>query len=313
MGRRASAALTLIMLHSLPALAGGGAAYEFLRNDVGARAAALAGTFAAFSDDPTLLFYNPAGLTTMTAPRGTAGFFKHLLDINAGHVGYAGELADIGWFGAGILYTSYGSVDERDELGNMLGTFGASDLAFVAGYANTLDGNFSYGANLKFVFSSLAGYSSTALALDLGVQYAVPDSRVTVGASVRNLGTQLSTYAGVREDLPVDVAVAGAVVPRGIPLLLNVGFHRLTDPADTFGERFRAFTVGGEFTLSRVIQLRVGYDNAVRQDLKIGSSAGLAGFSGGLGIAVGEYRLDYALSSLGKVGSLHRVTVGAAF
>jgi hypothetical protein len=314
MGRRAfAAALLLPLLLPRPAAAAGGTTYEFLRNDVGARAAGVAGTFVSAIDDPTVLFYNPAALATLTVPRGSAGFFKHLLDINSGHLSYTSEIGGLGWFGAGVLYTSYGSFDERDDLGNTLGTFGANDLALVLGYANALEGGLSYGANLKFIVSSIAGYSSTGIAADLGVLYAVPESRVTIGASLRNLGFQMGTYAGVSEDLPVDLAVGASIVPRGIPLLLNFGFHRLNDPVDSFGDRFRSFTVGGEFTLSRVIQLRVGYDNAIRQDLKIASSSGLAGFSGGLGITVNEYRLDYALSSLGSVGSLHRVTIGAAF
>jgi long-subunit fatty acid transport protein len=303
----------LLFSGSGEAPAAGGTTYEFLRMDVGARAAGVAGTFLTVTDDPTVLFYNPAALATLSVPRGSAGFFKHLLDVNSGHVSYAQEFPGLGWFGAGVVYTGYGSFDERDELGNMLGSFSANDLALLVGYANTYEGSLSYGANVKFIYSSIAGYSSTGLAADLGVLYTVPESRVTLGASLRNLGFQLGTYAGVTEDLPIDLSIGASVVPRGIPLLLNVGFHRLTDQADSFGDRFRSFTVGGEFTISRVFQLRVGYDNAVRQDLKIGTSSGLAGFSGGIGVAVGDYRLDYALSSLGKVGSLHRITVGGAF
>jgi hypothetical protein len=80
-----------------------------------------------------------------------------------------------------------------------------------------------------------------------------------------------------------------------------------------FADRFRSFKVGGEFTLNPSFLLRFGYDNEKRTDLKIGTSSGLAGFSGGLGVTVDSYRLDYALSSLGKVGELHRISIGAAF
>jgi hypothetical protein len=136
---------------------------------------------------------------------------------------------------------------------------------------------------------------------------------VTVGASIRNIGRQLDSFIDTKEDLPLDLVIGASVVPRGLPLLLNVNFHKLNEDAPDFIERFKAFSVGGEFTLSPVIQLRFGYENEKRKELKIGTSAGLAGFSGGIGIAVNEYKVDYALSSLGKIGNLHRISLGTHF
>jgi hypothetical protein len=130
--------------------------------------------------------------------------------------------------------------------------------------------------------------------------------------SIRNLGGQISTYNGIRENLPLDIGIGASIVPKGLPLLLNVGFHRLNEQTEAFSDRFRSFTVGGEFTLSKVLLFRFGYDNAKRRDFRIGSSADLAGFSAGFGVLVGGYTVDYSLSSLGKAGLLHRITVSAA-
>ena len=49
-----------------------------------------------------------------------------------------------------------------------------------------------------------------------------------------------------------------------LPLLLNVAFHNLNQDVERFGDRFRSFSIGGEFTVSRVLQLRVGYNSAAR-------------------------------------------------
>lgn len=273
----------------------------------------MAGTFVSVTNDPTSIFYNPAALGTLDAPTGSIGFFKHLLDINTGYLAYSQSVEDIGSFGAGVIYTNYGSFTETDELGNSIGSFNASDLALSLGYSNTLEENLWYGAAVKFIYSSIAGYRSTALAGDLGLLYSIPDSKATIAASVKNIGAQLSTYLGVREDLPLDVTIGGSIVPKGLPLLFSVNLHRLNDRTETFIERFHAFSIGGEFTLSKTLQLRVGFDNDKRRDLKIGTSTGLAGVSVGLGVTVKQYRLDYALSSLGKVGELHRISVSSTF
>ncbi len=288
-------------------------AFAFLRNDVGARAAALAGSVVSIPGDPVNLFYNPASLGTLAAPGGSVGFFKHLLDINAGYAVYGREIAGFGHVGAGIIYTNYGSFDRTDDLGNVNGTFSASDFAFTAGYSSTIEDNLFYGGAVKFIYSSIAGYRASALAADAGILFRIPASRLTIGASVRNIGHETATYAGVNEALPLDVAVGASIVPRGIPLLLNVDFHRLNENPGGFIDRFRAFTVGGEFTLSRVFQARFGYNNQERRDLQTGTASGLAGFSAGIGITVAGTVVDYALSSLGPIGNLHRISVGTTF
>lgn len=287
--------------------------FNFLRNDVSPRAAALAGSFVTITNDPNSIFYNPAALSTLETPMGSLGFFKHLLDINSGYASYSQSYEDLGYFGAGILYTNYGSFDETDDLGNTLGTFSASEFAFTLGYSNLFEESLHYGVNVKFIYSSIAGYKSTGLAGDIGLLYGIPDTKVTVGASIRNLGAQLSSYISTKESLPLDFVVGASLVPRGLPLLLNVNFHKLNEDQDKFGDRFKAFTVGGEFTLSKVLQARVGFDNEKRKDLRIGATSGLAGFSGGIGITASEYKIDYSLSSLGSIGSLHRISIGTSF
>lgn len=306
--------LLVACLVAIPSFSASNSTYDFLRTDVGARAGALAGSFVSIMNDPATIFYNPAGLGTLESAAGSIGFFKHLLDINSGYAVYAQEFADLGHFGAGILFVDYGTFDETDDLGNSLNrTFGASDIAVNVSYSRLLEENLYWGATAKFIHSSIAGNSSSAIAADLGILYHLPESRLTVGASIRNLGTQLDSYLSTRENLPLDVVVGASIVPKGIPLLLNLNFHKLNEDVKSFGDRFRAFSVGGEFTLSRVLQARVGYSNEQRQELKTGTSAGLAGFSGGIGITVSEYKVDYALSSLGGIGSLHRITVGTTF
>jgi hypothetical protein len=307
------AALALFLAPGNTLRGGETSAYGFLRNDVGARAAALAGSFNTIQGDPDILFYNPAGLATLQSSQASIGFFKHLLDINAGHLTYSTEVEGLGRFGAGILFTNYGSFDETDVLGNTIGSFGATDIALSVGYAFTLEENLYLGGAAKFIYSGIGSYTSTGIGADLGVLYTVPESHLALGASIRNLGAQLSAFSTTREDLPLDVGIGASIIPKGLPLLLNLGVHRITDDADDFLARFRSFTVGGEFTLSTVVLLRIGYDNARRKDFKIGSSAELAGFSAGLGIFVSGYHVDYALSSLGKAGELHRVSVSTTF
>jgi hypothetical protein len=301
---------SFVMLLSQSIYGGSNNTFDFLRNDASARAAAMGGSFLAVSNDPNSIFYNPSSITTIQQTQVSIGYFKHLLDINSGHLSYAQYFENFGFVGAGILYTNYGSFTERNEFGDNLGNFSANELALLVGYANKLTDDISYGANLKFIYSSIASYSSTAFAVDFGAQYTLVPERFEIAVSLVNLGSQIDPYINTRENLPTDLKIGCAVKPEHLPLLLNFSFNKLIEHQDDFILHFKAFSIGTEFSLTSNVQLRFGYNNEQRKDLKIGSSAGLAGFSIGGGFLYDMYKFDYAFSSMGKIGGLHRVTVG---
>jgi hypothetical protein len=284
--------------------------YEFLRDDVGARAAAMGGSFVSVLNDPSAAMYNPATLATVTETQAVFGYTKHLLDINSGFASYNRSIDGVGMMLAGVRYYSYGTMDLTDIKGDKLGTFGASDLAFSLSVSRELDENLYYGVTAKVIHSSIADVSSTGLAGDIGVLYVLPGNNpVTLGASVTNLGTQLSTYAGAKESLPLDVSVGATLKPQHLPFLLSVNFHKLTDKQENFGDRFKQFSFGGELQMGKAVQFRIGYNNERRRELKIETSAGMAGFSFGGGISLEKVHFDYAYSSLGLIGSINRIAV----
>jgi len=283
--------------------------YDFLRLDLSARAAALGGTFVSNTDDPNVIFYNPAGLKMLSGSPVSFSFLKYLLDINFASITYSTELENIGRVAAGIKYVNYGKFTGADEFGNITGEYGAGEAAFVLGYSNVIDNNFYYGVNAKFIYSSIADRSSSAIALDLGLNYNVPAQEFSVGFAILNAGKQLSSYYSTKENLPLDFTVGVSKKLTYLPLRLSLDFHRLNDDQPDFISHLRAFTIGAEFTLSKVLRLRLGYDNEKRQELKIGTLAGLAGFNVGLGAVIKGYSFDYGFSSLGAIGALHRISL----
>ena len=283
--------------------------YEFLRLDPSARAGALGGSFVSNNDDADVIFYNPAGLSLLTDNPISFSFFKHLMDINLASLSYSTELSGIGRVGAAIKYINYGSFDEADASGIRSGKFSAGEFAFILGYSNLLDENFYYGANAKFIYSGIADRSSTALGVDLGLHYVLPEQNINVGFSVLNLGYQVTSYYDIKEDLPLDIVIGGAVRLKNLPARLSLDFHKLNEDRDDFIQRFKAFAVGAEFTLSPVFKLRFGYNNERRSELKIGTTSGIAGFNAGLGAKISDYQFDYGYSSLGLVGGWHRISV----
>lgn len=290
-------------------------AFEFLRVDPGAKASSLAGAFDTYTDDPNAMFYNPATLSTITSKKVSAGFGKYLLDMNFGTLTYAQKYKNIGWFGVGIKYFDYGTFDKADENGVTTGeTFNANDLMLSVGYSNFMYEKLNYGVTLKYIYSGIGEYKSSAVAVDLGILYLLPEQQIGFSLSVNNLGTQLSSYIDTKEKLPLDVRLGFSKRLEHTPVRLNLSLSKVNESREKLVQHLKAFSIGAEIIFSDNVSARLGYDNEQRQDLKLGTSLGIAGFSAGLGIKFADRVVfDYGLNSLGAIGSTHRINIGYIF
>jgi hypothetical protein len=305
--------------------------YDFLNVVTNARAAALGNSFVTVKNDPNTIFSNPACLVTIE-PRDSSylglplsfGFTKYVLDINEGYIAFGGPIPDAesGAFAIGVEYMNYGTFDGRDKLGLSTGNFGAGEVAVSVAYANTIpDKPVNYGVAVKYISSTLVSggvqdYSSSGIAADLGVFVESKPILMTFGLSALNIGTQISTYAGVQEALPFNLQFGVSKKLERLPLTLHLDFHNLTRDREGRGLFYALndFSLGAEFTLSKVMRLRFGYENQKRRELSTPQGQGLAGFATGIGFEFSKLHFDYALSMMGPAFSdLHRFSVAYMF
>ncbi|MEI7812826.1 MAG: type IX secretion system protein PorQ [Ignavibacteria bacterium] len=288
-------------------------AFDFLRLDLNPRAAALAGSYVANTDDPNVMFYNPAGINSIGNMPVSFSYVSHLMDISLAGLSIVRNYEGYGHFAFGVSYINYGVLTRANEMGVKTGEFKAGEVAFILGYANKLDENFFYGANFKYIYSGIDNISATALAMDLGLQYHLPVQQLTIGFSVLNMGSQIKKYYTQKEDLPLDIRIGLSKRFERLPVRLYLSFNNLNKDKSKFSDRLTSFTFGGEFNLSKGLRMRLGYDNQKRKDFKIGSTSGLAGINIGLGAVIKDYNFDYSYSSLGLLGSISRIGITTSF
>jgi hypothetical protein len=252
---------------------------------------------------------NPAVLTTVDSSTVTATFIKHVLDINAGYATYNRSVEGLGELGFTIGYLNYGSFSRTSVTGDRTGSFAANDLAVSVSLANEFDSLISYGVTAKVLHSTIPDMSSSALAFDAGILYRMPARRLNIGLSILNVGTQLSTYDGVRDRLPLDMRLGVSHRLRGLPLLINFSLNHLTDETDNVLDRLQNFSVGGELYLGKVLQARLSYDNRLRNTSGVNIASQLSGLSAGVGLRLTSFSFDYAYSALGAAAVMHRLSL----
>jgi hypothetical protein len=291
--------------------------FPFLRLAPSARAAALGGAFSAvYGDDVNALFYNPAALNAQMDGQLAVSYLNHLSDINAGFLGYGREVGTLGSFGAGVRYLTYGELTEADANGVQTGTFGASDLALTVGAARASGERLRYGASVHLIHSRIATEDAAAVAADVGVLYVQPAARLTLSASLHNLGTTVNGLGTEREALPTDLRVGVTKRLRYLPLLVSVTGYELhqagtlaPEGASITRNVFYHLAFGGEFQFSPAFNLRLGYNHRQHEELKLNSRLDLAGVGFGVGLKVARVKVDYALNSWSDLGRLHQFTV----
>ncbi len=276
--------------------------YEILKTDISARASGMSGAFVGMTGDIHALFYNPAGLIGLQKKTVGLTYIDHLLDFKAGSIIYGLPSGLKSKYAFGINYINYGSFDGRDNSGAPTTSFSAQDAVFVAGYASEYSSNIYYGINSKFLYSNIDEFSSTLVAFDGGVIYAIPEYMLTIGVSVANIGFVASAFVNTKESVPA-VAKAGLTKKLAhLPLLISAEFRQFFD-----GE----FQVvgGGELAFSDSLTGRVGYDSH-GPDQKIDDEGGpFAGASVGFGFQWQSYTLDYSYNSFGVIGDLQWITL----
>ena len=302
---------SLILLAALlqPAAAvnqnAGTTGFNFLKIGVGARPAALGGAFAAVTGDVEATAWNPAGLLGLEQRTATLSMSSYLVDTQAGFASVAFPSPNRAWaFSAN--YVSYGEMQRMSEEGQDLGTFGAADLATYLTVAQRFWRDWlTLGANLKAVYSTIDDYSSDAYMVDLGLLARGPLSGMTLGASLSNLGSVRSGYAGdYKDSLPVLLrfGVAHRPAHAPLPMLLLIDFNLPND-----NDPYMAF--GAEIRLGNGLYLRPGYST---QQTGIEGEDPL-GLTAGAGFALQRHRLDYAFSSYPDLGDVHRLSITSNF
>lgn len=278
-------------------------------------------------DDINLIFHNPSLLAPGMHNHLNLNYVDYFAGVNYGYASYGYTVEGIGNFAAGIHYVDYGTFDQTDELGQSQGTFRASEYAMNLVYSRSIIDTFlTAGINLKPIFSSFEQYSSLGIAVDAGITYHHPGTLTTVGLVAKNLGTQITSYAGTRERLPFEIQ---AGITQGLahaPFRFNITFQHLErwdltyekpqendfnslgsqvekSGFDQFGDKLmRHMVFGVEFLLGEHFHVDMGYNYKRRQEMKVNARPGMVGFSWGFGFKISKFHFAFGRASYHLVG-----------
>lgn len=270
-----------------------GLSSDFLKFKPGARALAMAEAFSAQHQDSELIFYNPAGITSLLNPQMGASHILWWQDVTVSGIWGVQPMSGLGSFGWSVLFLNVPPFNStNDEQAEKLHAW-AGRLSLV--YAKMVTKKLSLGSQVQFGLQQLDDRQSQAIALNLGGQYFFLNDQLILGLVIENLG--LAT-AYVEQSDPVPGRAIAGLSYQFWPDDQN-GLTLSSEIRQPFNDAVQ-LAMGMEIKFYRHVFIRAG--------LRTPADAG-HWLSLGLGIKHGRVMIDYTLSPLSELGLSHQVAI----
>src|SRR3989339_62063 len=250
----------------------------FLKHGFGARNIAMGDFGVASSNDLTALNYNPALLAYNKNSQIAFSHNSLFQDLSSEMIGVSFEAFGLP-FAIGANTTSISNIEVRTKPGEAEGTFNAHYFFGSISSAYQLNPDLSAGATIKYLYENLYSDESTGLAFDFGLAYKNLISGLTLGASLKNIGS-MSSLRSESTELPSDLRIGAAYnfAVSDFNFIATGGFQEYLKEGTAHAH------FGGEISYKENFAVRVGYLSGY--DSK--------NISTGFGVIWKSLNLDYA-------------------
>ena len=299
----------------------GTSAGTFLKIGVGARPVGMGEAFVAVANDPSTIYWNPAGLAGLQRKEVTASHVDWPADVSYDFIAAVLPVEKFGGsFGVQFasLRTDLAETDEDHPYGTGR-TFQYTDFVGGLSYARRFTDKLLIGFTGKFVHENLGlevgGSTVNNWLIDVGSIYYVGLGSLRVGVTLANFGPDFQPSGqfyspnglGVRDydsfNPPTQFRYGVALEPYERKDIRVTTSIEVSQPADNEQE----LKGGLETTFARTVSLRAGY-NVNADEIKWSAGAGVVG-----DISTLRGTVDYAYSDGGLLGAIHRVSLGVRF
>lgn len=297
---------TLILLSITTRVHSQTSVFDFLNLPTSSHAMALGGkNISLIEDDASLIFHNPALMSSVSDKTLNFNFLTYMQGSKAGNISFVGAQGERGSWGAMAQFVGYGTIRETDDMGNITGSAGALDMNLAGGYSYLLSDRWVGGVHGKFLYSNYADYSSIALAVDLGLNYFNDENDFSFSVVAANLGGQVSAFGETAESLPMDLQLGLSKGLGHFPLRLHLMFYDMFHWSKAYYspdgnvKGFQLFAnhlnLGADLTIWQGrMWLGLGYNFRRGFEMKAAGSSHAAGLTVGAGINIKKIKVGLA-------------------
>ncbi len=275
-----------------------GTAGQSLILPLDARAVGMGSAYVAVASGADSLDWNPAGMNQLRVPQAEAGHLSWIQDVNDEYINTAFPIYGLGAWGLGLNYL-YTQDQYYNDVGTPGGTFTDFDFSAKAAFALQIGDSQNLGLEYKILRQSYGGQYDMGSAFDFGWQWKDVLEGLDLGATAQNLGTPVA-LGSAYSALPITIKVGGA---EHVNKMLLFALDEEYQPVDSFNFIHAGVELGTDMG---------GWTPMVRAGYTVGPAqvdGGMTGLAVGLGLAMGNWEIDYAYAPQGDLGLSQRITL----
>ncbi|MDD5688431.1 MAG: PorV/PorQ family protein [Elusimicrobia bacterium] len=285
----------------------GSSAMQFLKVGVGAKQEGMGGAQVAVAEDINSVYWNPAGLGSVSANELSFMHLSQFEGINYEYLAIGHPINESATIGLQIMYLNYGNIDKTledatgayDTIGSV-GSYSAKDMGGAISYGRQVDETINIGGSLKMVSQKIDTNSASGFGIDLGVEYIPVKGGLQLGLAVQNIGGKVGS-----DNMPGNIKAG-----LGKKLSAFEGENNLTVAADVnYGLDSASIkeNIGMELMIAEMVGIRAGY--------KIGYDEETYTLGGGfkMNSESSTFNIDYAFVPTKDLGDTHRISLGIRF
>jgi hypothetical protein len=298
-------------------------AFQSLKIGVGARAVGMGESFVAVANDPSALYWNPAGCVEDSSNGVLIAHTEYVAEIRHDFLGATYHLTDADVIGCAVSSLHMADMEITTET-QPYGTgrhFTFGDVGVGLTYARRMTDQFSFGATLRYVEETLDLLKIRSVMADLGTYYRTGLGSTRFAVVVTNFGSDVTPvgtvtmFSGERDS---------SFQTFSLPTVFKLGFalepyqdadHRLTvsiqlnHPNDN-AEHLR---LGGEYAWREMFFVRGGLRRTIGQPLFGDDETSEEGLMAGAGVRLfllgHAIAADYAFTDFRRLGAIHRISM----
>ncbi len=297
--RYVSLAVLILISRSFVLGQAGQSGLSFLKLGVGARSLAMGEAAVASSNDPSAMYYNPAGLRFA---KNTQVLIMHKEWIQGTQTEFLAASFPLGSLSAGVSIdaTSVPDIEIRQRPGPAEGLFSARNAAISASAAYGIDTSVTIGLTLKYLYEKIFVDEAFGIGVDAGAAYVSPWN-ITFGLSLTNVGS-MRKLRNEASKLPTTIRFGAARAEAVSSLDGIVTFA--ADIVSILPEKNTHLLLGFEFSYRETFAIRAGFMSGYES----------RNLTAGAGIRYDIFKLDYAFVPLRlDLGTTHTFSLGLEF
>ena len=266
-----------------------------------AKSLALGGAGVASIRDSSLSYFNPAGISETVNKEATIFYAPLYANTSFSYIGVTYPLEEGSVFSIARCGLDVSGIDKTDSTGNLNGSTGVYESAYLLSYGKQVGSVLSVGVNLKVVSSSIDTYSAVGYGVDLGAIFKL--SGFNIGVTLQNVIQPAFTFKTEAEPFPLNLrgGVAAELIAEKLFVYSDLCLMNLLPKAGTYSAGYKA-----------TLRWFEGIEYKVAENISVRGGINYKEITVGAGYSTGDFDIDYA-AGFHSLGLSHRVSLCARF